>query len=118
MQFLQAAVVEYDKSIFETLKRLSPYIFRHIRAQKKMFTLISFVTEIVLMEEYTEKIIEDKFKIFEGFEMGKNDYIYIYELEKSHITVDKYVDKRIWKMAEIVAGGFQDSFDGFPDMIE
>ena len=60
----------------------------------------------MLCEDYTDKLIEQKFKTFDSFGLDKNDYIYIYELEKTHITVDKYVDKRIWKVAELVAKGF------------
>ena len=38
-------------------------------------------------------------------------------MEKGHITVDKYVDKRIWKLAHIVAQGFTDSYEGFPELV-
>lgn len=82
-----------------------------------MFSVIEFVTDVVLKEEYTEKVIEDKFKLFDNFGLDKNDYLYIYELEKSHITVDKYVDKRIWKIAQIVSKGFENSYDGFPELV-
>ena len=117
VQFLQASVVEFDKEIFENLLKLSPYIFPHIRREKKMFCVIEFVTEVVLKEEYTEKVIEDNFKLYNSFGLDKNDYIYIYENEKSHITVDKYVDKRIWKTAEIVAKGFEETYEGFPELV-
>ena len=53
VQFLQASVVEFDEEIFAGLLQLSPNIFEHIRREKKMFSVIEFVTEVVLREEYT-----------------------------------------------------------------
>jgi hypothetical protein len=40
---------------------------------------VQFVNDIVLNEEYTDKVIEGKFKIFESFGLDKNDYLFIYE---------------------------------------
>lgn len=76
-----------------------------------------FIIKIVLLEEYTEHLIDQKFEIYDSFGLDKNDYIYIYELEKSYITVDKYIDKRIWKFAEIIANGFSDNYEGFVQLV-
>lgn len=49
--------------------------------------------------------------------MEKNDYLFIYEYEKTYISVDKYVDKRIWKVAEVIAKGFSNSYENFQDLV-
>jgi hypothetical protein len=57
IQFLQASVVEYDRQIFLSLLELSTNIFHQIRKERKMFQVVQFVTDIVLNEEYTDKVI-------------------------------------------------------------
>lgn len=48
---------------------------------------------------------------------GKNDYLYICDRQIKSVGVNKYVDKRIWKMAEIVAKGFEGTSENLSDLI-